>query len=49
MEAAALSVDGWLDEGEKLFIEYVLPLFQQIKLFYKTAAECQQIVLVWHE
>jgi Domain of unknown function (DUF1877) len=49
MEAAALSVDGWLDEGEELFTEYVLPLFHQLKLFYKTAAECQQVVLVWHE
>jgi Domain of unknown function (DUF1877) len=49
MEAAALSIDGWLDEGEELFTECVLPLFRQLKLFYKTAAEHKQIVLVWHE
>ena len=49
MEAATLSVDGWLDEGEELFTGYVLPLFQQLKLFYKTAAHHRQVVLVWHE
>lgn len=49
MESALLSVDGWLDEGEELFTEYVLPLFRRLKLFYKAAAEHQQVMLVWHE
>ncbi len=48
MEAAALCLDGWIDEGEELFTEYVLPLFRRLKLFYKTAEENRQVVLVWH-
>ena len=47
MEDAALPVDYWLEEGESIFSEYVLPLFQQLQSFYTTAAQEDQMVLVW--
>jgi hypothetical protein len=47
MEDAALPVDYWLEEGESIFTEYVLPLFQQLQSFYAAAAKEDQMVLVW--
>jgi len=48
LEDAALPVDYWPEEGEQIFNEYVLPLFEQLQEFYRTAADSDQLVLVWY-
>jgi hypothetical protein len=47
MDAAALPVDYWVEEGEQTFSEYILPLFEQLKSFYAAADASEQMVLVW--
>jgi hypothetical protein len=48
LEDAALPVDYWPEEGEQIFNEYVLPLFEQLQEFYRTAVDSDQLVLVWY-
>lgn len=48
MDAAALPVDGWEDEGEELFSDYIFPLFQKLQAFYREAADEKQMVIIWN-
>jgi Domain of unknown function (DUF1877) len=48
LDAAALPVDYWSEEGEQTFTEYILPLFTQLQAFFAKAATESQVVLVWY-
>jgi hypothetical protein len=48
LDAAALPVDYWVEEGEQTFSEYILPLFKQLQAFYADAEASNQMVLVWY-
>ncbi|WP_081627154.1 DUF1877 family protein [Methyloversatilis discipulorum] len=48
LEEAALPIDYWLEEGEEIFAGYIVPLFEQLKTFYRVAASNNQKVLVWY-
>lgn len=48
LDAAALPLDYWEEEGDDMFNEYVLPLFKQLQAFYEEAATLDQVVLVWY-
>jgi hypothetical protein len=48
LEDAALPIDYWPEEGEKIFTEYIVPLFNQLQEFYRMAASNNQLVLVWY-
>ena len=48
MDRLYFAIDTWQDEGEELFLEYVVPLFERLKQFYCAAADAGQCVLVWY-
>jgi hypothetical protein len=48
LEDAALPIDYWPEEGEQIFTEYIVPLFNQLQEFYRAAASNNQLVLVWY-
>ena len=49
MDAMHLPLDNRMEEGEELFTEYIVPLFEKLKQFYQRAANARQAVMVWHE
>jgi Domain of unknown function (DUF1877) len=48
LDAAALPVDYWVEEGEQTFSEYIVPLLRQLQAFYASAESSNQVVLVWY-
>lgn len=48
MDTLHLPVEYWQEEGEEVFTQYILPLFEKLKRFYKAAANGSQSVLVWY-
>jgi hypothetical protein len=48
MDRLMVNPDGWLDDGEGIFSEYVVPLFNRVREFYRRAAGQRQRVLVWY-
>jgi hypothetical protein len=48
LDAAALPVEYWVEEGEQTFSEYILPLFKQLQAFYAAATANDHVVLIWY-
>lgn len=47
MDTLHLPLDYWQEEGEEIFVEYLVPLFEKLKQLYADAAKANQHVLVW--
>ncbi|HTN74669.1 MAG TPA: DUF1877 family protein, partial [Pirellulaceae bacterium] len=48
MDTQHLPVEYWQEEGEETFTSYIVPNFEKLKRFYRSAANAGQSVLVWY-
>jgi hypothetical protein len=48
MDRVGVFPDQWLEEGDQILNEYILPNFRKLQNFYGQAASGGQIVLMWY-
>jgi hypothetical protein len=48
MDRVGVFPDQWLEEGDEILNEYILPNFRKLQNFYDQAASGGQIVLMWY-